>query len=206
MVRLAVLASLCLALAGCAAPAKQSASEDTKAENQPRLKKLLSSTDRLVIKHFFPASSVTIPGLSRFFGGGFCAMGPVIAFEPGKEGERLKGVRIGVTSVYEIQNQFSRPEEGSSFLDLDEARDLDSAMSYMAQTAEGWKSKPPSDDIEVTFTSKDDFTAALLPNRGETTLLFQSGRIGKASVSLPASLLQEAQTQLHHAIQTLDAN
>jgi hypothetical protein len=108
---------LCLVLAGCTGqerPAPQAIPVEAKADNQPRLKKLLSSTDRLIVKHFFPTSSVVDPKKGEFVTAGFCEFGPVIVFEPQKESERLKGVRIEVHSTYVRENAYSKPEKSVS--------------------------------------------------------------------------------------------
>lgn len=195
---------LTLSLVGCSKETSQTSEVGT--ANQPRLKKLLSSTDSLVIKHFFPPSSLNDPIKREFVTAGYCQLGPVIAFEPGKENERLKGIRVEVSSTFVRQNEFSKPDVSSSFLDLDEVKDLDNALSYMAQTEETWKNQRPADDIEVTFTSKDDFTVAMLPQKTGDILFFQSGRIGTASLGLPVDKLQELQSKVRGAIATLEAN
>ena len=206
MARLGLLIFLFSIMSSCLARTGETVPSETKPDNQPRLKKLLSSSDRLVVKHFFPTSAVTDPAKGEFVTDGFCEFGPLIAFEPTKESSRLKGLRIAINSTYIRENAYSRPEKGESFLDIDEAKDLDNAMSFMVQTEDTWKLQRPTDDIEVTFTSKDDFEAVLFPGTGGDTLLFKNGRIGGAGVYLPVRLLGEAQTKLRNSIATLEAN
>ena len=199
---------LCLLLAGCAGKSvqPQPAPVEAKPDSQPRLKKLLSSTDRLIVKHFFPTSSVVDPRKGEFVTAGFCEFGPVVVFEPQKESERLKGIRIEIHSTYVRENAYSKPDKSVSFLDLDEARDLENALSYMGRTEEDWSKQRPADDIEVTFTSKDDFTAVMLPGPNGDILLFQSGRVGSAALYLPINLLGDATTKLRSAVATAESN
>jgi hypothetical protein len=195
-----------IALIGCSADHERKGTEPSATDNEPRVKKFLSSTDRLVIKHFFNPIVITDPLRGQYTTPGRCELGPVVVYEPGKEKDRIKGVRIEISSTYVRVNEYSKADSGTSLLDLQEAQDLDNSLSYMAQTEQDWKRNRPTDDIEVTFTSKDDFTAALLPNSKADILYLHSQRIGGATVSLPVSMLGELQTKLRQSISTLEAN
>jgi hypothetical protein len=199
---------LCLTFAGCPTKVIQPAPVpvEPKPDNLPRVKKLLASTDLLIIKHFFPPTKIVDPKKGEFLSAGSCEFEPVTVFEPQKEAERLKGIRIEISSTYVRENAYSKAEKGVSFLDIDEARDLENAFSYTGRTEEDWLKQHPADDLEVTFTSKDDFTAVMLPGPNGDILLLQSGRIGSAAVYLPVSLLGEAAAKLRSALSTLDAN
>jgi len=78
-------------LIACSQPRKQMAANN---DNEPRVKKLLSSTDRIVIKNFYDPAAVIGPLTREYPSPGLCSFGPVIVYEPGKESERLKGVSI----------------------------------------------------------------------------------------------------------------
>jgi hypothetical protein len=65
----------------------------------------------------------------------------------------------------------------------------------MGRTEQDWAKQRPVDDVEVTFISKDDFTAVMLPGPNGDVLLFESSRVGSAAVYLPISLLGEAAAQ-----------
>lgn len=188
-----------IVLTGCSGERKEIASST---ENEPRIKKLLSSTDRLVVKHFFDTVTVAAP---KDFARGSCEFGPVIVYEPGKEGDRVKGLRVEISSE----------QSSASFLDLDEAKDLDAALSYMEQTEQNWKAKRPADDIEVIFTAKDDFAAVMFPVSGKLSgqtsnlpdmIDLSSGRIGGARMRVPVGSLGELHMKLRQAISTLEAN
>jgi hypothetical protein len=78
--------------------------------------------------------------------------------------------------------------------------------SYMEQTEQKWTVSHPADDIEVTFTSKDDFVTVMFPNSPGDTIVVSSGRIGGAKLPLSIGLLGELQTKLRKAVGTLEAN
>jgi hypothetical protein len=137
------------------------------AENTPALKQFIGRTDIVKIKHFFTPEELIAKGKGEFISPGRLELGAVIAYEPGKESDRRKGVRMEVVSTYVRENEYSRPNTHVSFLDEDEAKDLAAALSYVKQVNGTWATAPPSDDVEVMFASKDDFVLSLLPDHGE---------------------------------------
>ena len=181
-------------------------STESSADNQPRLKKLIASTDRLVIKHFFDSVAIHDPSQGQVITAGYCEFGPLVVYEPEKESDRLKGVRVEISSTYVRENAYSKPDKSVSFLDLDEVKDLDQALSYMGQTEQSWIKTRPTDDIEVTFTSKDDFIAVLFPNLPADMIVLKSGRIGTAAVRMPVEKLGELQTKLRQVLSTLESH
>ena len=172
-------------LVGCEKPAPVSMKD---AENTPALKQFIGRTDIVKIKHFFTPEELIAKGKGEFISPGRLELGAVIAYEPGKESDRRKGVRMEVVS----------------FLDEDEAKDLAAALSYVKQVNGTWATAPPSDDVEVMFASKDDFVLSLLPDQKTGNTLFVES--GNASISFPVMMLEELQQKLESNLRTLKNN
>ena len=198
-----VLVLLTVVITGCE---KRQASEPAPktAENIPVLKQFIGRTDIVIVKHFFKPLDLVSADRQEFISPCHVALGALVAYEPGKESGRLKGVRVGVTSTYVKENAYSHPDEHVSFLDESEARDMAAALNYLKQVNGEWAATQPSDDVEVMFASKDDFQFSLLPDAKKGNLLyFQSGN---ASCALSITALDELQKGLDSVLRTLKNN
>lgn len=170
----------------------------------PVLKQFLARTDGVLVKHFFAPQLILSPEKGEFLSPGHIELGPLIAYEPGKEAEGHRGVRVEVVSSYVRANDFSHADNHVSFLDENEAKDLSSALAYMQQVNQTWGAAAPSDDVEVMFASKDDFQVSLLPDAKNGNRLFIES--GNAPLSLPASFAAQLKEKLDSEIETLANN
>jgi len=173
-------------------------------ENTPILKQFIGRTDIVKVKHFFAPEELMAKDEREFVSAGHLELGSVIAYEPGKESDRRKGIRMEVVSTYVLDNEYSRPDSHVSFLDEDEAQDLAAALTYLKQVNGSWATAPPKDDVEVMFASKDDFSLSLLPQQGASSILYVES--GNAAISFPAEMLDDLQQKLGACLQTLKSN
>ena len=197
------IAIACL-FTGCKSAPKQINSAE-KPDDGPVLKRFIARTDIMVVKHFYPDAKMDEAGGQRFLAPGYVTSTPIIAYEPGKESDARKGVKEFVSASYVMQNEYSHATQNYSFLDESEAADLATALQYMEETRDAWKSNKPADDVEVTFISKDGFTVTLLPRVGAdgTTIAFASGA---ALVSFPADKIETFKGTLDAELQTLKSH
>ncbi len=111
-----------------------------------KIKSALSEKGRIFIKDFY--SLGTIRGKS----GASMEFNAMIVYEPGKEVERLRGLKIAITA-----DSVDKRNAGV-YLDIDEMDNLNKVVVYMIGTAasSSWK-YTTKDSAEVMFATKDNF-------------------------------------------------
>jgi hypothetical protein len=184
--------------------AGQGTAEGQKPDDKPKLKSLIGRQDLVLVKNFFGPQNVSDGRTEQYVQSGFVSLEAMSVFEPGQESHRLKGVRVTVGAAYVPNGYRSRPEH-VSLLDEKEARDLDSALTYVQSVEAEWQKNPPLHHTEIMFRSKDDFDVSLLRGEKGDSLFITSGSLD-AAVDLPINLLPSVQAKLRSAIQTLDNN
>jgi len=80
----------------------------------------------------------------------------VVIYEPNKENERLKGLKINVCERKSAEEFESFSCSDYWYLDLDEVENLSKALQYMCDFSNEWKNVK-REDTSVTFMSKGDF-------------------------------------------------
>lgn len=90
-------------------------------------------------------------------------------YEPGKESDKLKGLRV---EVYEGGGR-----SDTSFLDMDEVESLSQAIAYMTKMLQKWKGSD-REYTEVIFSTKDDFQMGFYQKGSEVTSFATSGTVG----------------------------
>src|SRR4030067_2144266 len=80
----------------------------------------------------------------------------VVIYEPHKENERLKGLKINGCKKNPAQEFEPIACSDYWYLDLDEAENLSKALEYMREFSNEWKNVK-REDTSVTFMSKGDF-------------------------------------------------
>lgn len=198
----------CLLLAGC--------SKHNDVGGTAKLKAFLARTDIILIKRFFGSKGVDITappdkrdadGIYNTWRHGYVSIEP-ITVEEANRSNKQKGIEISV-----LENQWtvggygpseSSPERAdSSFLDEDEAVDLDAALAYMEDAATGWDKRPPEPrQTEVQFRSKDTFELALAPHNPSAYTV----ECGSAAVTLDQSQLRAFHANLKTALDVLKKN
>jgi hypothetical protein len=143
---------------GCSSQPRGSASE-------PKIKTLLSSTDVVLIKHFYPAMTLTErpdPKYPHDILPGVVSIKAAWIYRPDNQGNGEKGASVHVleSRFYGTGGVLNGGREGSAWLDLDELQDLSAALSYYMEQNSPWRAAAKNDHIEANFVSKDRFEAS----------------------------------------------
>jgi hypothetical protein len=120
----------------------------------------LSEKGKVFIKDFF--SLGTIKGSS----GSSMEISALVIYEPGKEPERLRGLKITITSG----------GTGNVYLDYDEMDNFNKIIVYMIQIGASWK-YATKDSSEATYLTRDNFRFGFY-QRGMEQVCFAECRDG----------------------------
>ena len=127
--------------------------------------------------------------------------------EQGKPPKKNKQVRFDITSTtYVIDGRKGERRKASAYLDETEARDFDTALSFLADTASAWVKKKPDPRQEARYQVRNSFVAELAFDNEEIKLVLftQSEVFGASSLEIPASNIGEVQAKLRAALKTLE--
>ena len=80
----------------------------------------------------------------------------VVIYEPDKENERLKGLKINVCEKKPADESETLACTDYWYLDLDEVENLSKALEYIREFSNEWKNVQ-REDTSVTYMSKGDF-------------------------------------------------
>lgn len=184
--------------------------KETVEKPEPAIKKMLARTDVVLVKHFYEPHAISEDRMSPSpdYNPGLISVKPIWVYEPGKEKQGEKGASFTLVTytILSIHGDSVRTEGGDeriAFLDLDELRDLDTALGFFESDVSPWRSQEKADHVEVVFDSKDDFQAAIFHlggDRGEALYL----TIGNKSVALNTAKTFELQKLVRDAIVLLD--
>ena len=202
-----LLLGVCVATLGCS----------SKNAPSPALKSMVERTDIVLVKNFYPETAASAPVRPRevsqpyhietVWFPGSVRLQPIIVFEPRARFRRVKGIGLTVRAEsYRVDAETGGGEEHESYLDENEARDLDAALTYQIATAALWAKHAPDHHTEVMFQSKDEFRQTLLMGDKGPVLLAVSGDPKGASVELPISVLPDLQKRLRQTLDVLDKN
>lgn len=137
-------------------------------EPTTKLEAFLAKKGELIVKEFYRLGGIT---------GSYGAkvqLSALVIYEPGRETERIRGLKIEVTEEGTYENS------NSSFLDLEEIESLSKAIAYMVDLSEKWNGVN-KEYTEVVFSTKDDFQIGFFQQGTKTTAFSSSGYISKAS-------------------------
>lgn len=149
-----------------------------KAEPATKLEQFLSKKGRLYVKDFYKAGIVSGEHGQRI------TVDALIVYEPGKEVEKNRGLKI------EVYEKGPPEKEHSSFLDLEEVGSLSKAIDYMMNLISTFKGNT-REHTEIIFATKADFQVGFYQDGGKFQAFAESGVIGKASCFLPVESLSE---------------
>ncbi|HEY3928878.1 MAG TPA: hypothetical protein VGL89_10905 [Candidatus Koribacter sp.] len=202
---------MAVAGAGCSAQSKsiQAGSANGEPKEQPKIKQLLSRSDVVLVKHFYERTvTLTAPVDPKFrsivLKAANVVVEPVWIYEPGKEKDGRKGAKIYLNDE-DLRESYGVREgqKAEVYLDVDELRDLDSAMTYLRASDSSWRAKSAGDHIETAFHSKDGFNVtAFKDNTEQETLGIGNGLI---NVFVPFESSADLQAGLKKAIELLDS-
>jgi len=127
--------------------------------------------------------------------------------ERGKEPQKNKGVRVDIKSpIYVIDGRKGEERKAWTYLDENEARDFDTALSFLADTATAWVKKKPDPRQEARFLAINSLAATLAFDNEQPMLrlVAQSGAFGISGLEIPASNIGEVQAKLRTVLKTLE--
>jgi hypothetical protein len=151
-----------------------------------KIKSSLSEKGRIYIEDFF--SLGTIKGSS----GSSMEISAMVIYEPGKEAERLRGLKISVIG------DGTDKRTGNVFLDYDEIENLNKVVVYMIQVAATWK-YATKDSSEATFSTKDNFRFGFFQRATEQVCFAECWNNGKISGSFDIENLKTVKLILDQA-------
>lgn len=115
-----------------------------------------------------------------------------------RDQRETRGVKVRVVSPH---GPDERIPIHASLLDESEARELDAALTKMAQIQAAWVREAPAHDIEIDFRAKDQFSASLYYHEKKDEFGVSSGT--EAFVFFPGADIPEVQRNLRAAIASL---
>lgn len=167
-----------LCLVSLIIPVSTFAQKQAKPLPSTKLEQFLSKKGKLIVKDSFDSGT-----LSGQYGTKI-SVDALIIYEPGKEEEKIRGLRIEVKGGGRLERS------DTSFLDLDEVESLSKAISYMINLVDNWKNKSRN-YTEVIFSTKGDFKLGFYQKGTEMTGFAQSGIIGAATSLFPVANLSK---------------
>lgn len=147
--------------------------EEKPKEPTTKLETFLAKKGMLIVKEFNELGKVGVGGTGKI------SVNALVAYRPGEESQRVRGLIIEVTepttSVYARSN--------TSFVDPDEIEDLSKAIAYMVDLSEKWKNID-KEYSEVIFFTKGDFRIGFYQKGTKQRVVASSGYIGKRACEL----------------------
>jgi hypothetical protein len=141
-------------------------------EPATKLEEFLAKKGKLIVKDSHEA------GVLHGQYGTKITIGALTIYEPGKEEDKIRGLRI---EVYE-GGRLERSD--TSFLDMDEVESLSQAISYMITLLDRWQGSA-REYTEVIFSTKGDFILGFYQKGTQVQAFSKSGLIGAASCYFP---------------------
>lgn len=158
---------LVIILAATASVWGQSSGATTNESFATQLEAFLARRGTLVIKEFYDLGTIT--GLY----GAEVNFVAVVIYEPGREAQRVKGLKIESTSG----GRYEKSE--TCFLDEEELRDLSAAIQYMLDLAAEWQTDS-REYTEVIYTTEGNFNIGFFQRGTEQTGFASCGSISRA--------------------------
>jgi hypothetical protein len=154
----------------------QKAESVEKAEPATKLEQFLSKRGRLYVKDFYKAGTVS----GQY--GQWITVDALIVYEPGKEIEKNRGLKIEVYEGGRLEKSHS------SFLDLEEVESLSKAIDYMINMINKFKDTS-REYTEVIFSTRGGFKIGFYQTGDKFQAFAESGTIGNAHCFIPAESL-----------------
>lgn len=158
-----------------------------KTEPATKLEQFLAKKGRLYVKDFYKAGTV--------FGqyGQYIAVDALIVYEPGKEVEKNRGLKIEVYEGGRLEKTHS------SFLDLEEVESLSKAIDYMINLISKFKGNT-REYTEIIFSTKGDFKVGFYQNGDKFQAFAESGIIGNTHCFLPVESLSNLKSVIDNGL------
>lgn len=171
--KLLILVLFCFSvfILGASLVSAQVKDEEKEKELATKLELFLAEKGKLIIKEFYELGKVAGSYGSKI------ELTAVVIYEPGREDERVRGLRVEITGTGEYKRK------GTSFLDLEEIEGLSKAIDYMISLSKKWKTIQKN-YTEVMFSTQGDFQIGFYQRGIKQKAFSSSGRIGSVSAHL----------------------
>jgi len=140
-----------------------------------RLEAFMSGTGRVLVRSFKP-----IGNLTALYAGKLEIEG-IIAYSPGEEDQRRRGLNIKATAA--PTSTYSRGDKSSAFIDLDELADLISSIDYIESAAVSMAST--TEYTEIDYRTRAGIKVGFYIDRGKVQRFIEVGTIRKVNTFLP---------------------
>jgi hypothetical protein len=160
--------------------------EESAKGSSTKIKSALSEKGRIYIKDFY--SQGTIKGSS----GSSLEISAMVIYEPGKEAERLRGLKISITG------DSPDKQTGNVYVDFDEIDYFNKVVVYMIQVATTWK-YATKDSSEATISTKDNFRFGFYQRATEQVCFAECWNAGRISGSFDIENLKTIKLILDQA-------
>lgn len=137
--------------------------EEKSKEPATKLEAFLKKKGLLIVKDLYKLGSV-----------GGVTINALVAYQPGQESQRLRGITIEVSEYLGER----RWRSNTSFLDFEETQGLSKAIDYMIDLSEKWKDID-KEHTEVIFFTKGDFQIGFYQEGTKQKVLASSGYIAQ---------------------------
>lgn len=125
--------------------------EDPSDQAATKLEQLLITKGSLVVKEFYAGEDFSI-----VMGAVRLSIEGIVAYEPGKQNQALKGIRLVVT-----ENASKIVTTRVGFLDMEEIPSASNAIKYMLKQMEEWKGSKRT-YTEIVYSSKGNVEIGVL--------------------------------------------
>jgi len=178
----------------CLVPVPSTAQQlPPKSEARTQLEAFLTQKGSILVKVFHPLGVVPASY------GASADLDAVVIYEPGKEVQRRRGIKITVKEVGRLER------EETSFLDLEEIDSLIKGLDYMAKASTEWAGSQ-RDYSEMVFMTKGDLQVGFYTDKGKTQAFIKSGTIGSATAYMQGDGLKSLRERLEAGLLHLQSN
>lgn len=144
----------------------QVSNESLSSQTYTKIGNALSAKNKIFIRDVYSM------GTLKSKAGGSLIINVIVAYEPGKEAERLRGLNIILTSGNNTN------KSNSVYLDYEEVDNFVRSIVYFLQVSAIWKFST-KDSSEVSFTTKDNLRVGFLQRGVEQLCFVESGLTNK---------------------------
>ena len=204
---------LTLVLVGCHKDERQNNAHDV------RLLLALNKLGATQIQQNFAQEKIEIPapgedtdhdGIQTHWTPGSVGIAPITVADDGKPETEVKGAYVYVASPnYTVSSRYTGPtsgklESGFACLDEDELQALRKSISHFSDLASAWRSKSPSIDTEVKYTTRNNLSFEVSQDEDKKIMFLI--HVGDANLNLKDAQVSELGQKLDGVLSALKAH
>jgi len=197
---------LCTSVVGCSGQVQTKDLEpkpEPASKSEPTIRKLLSRTDLVLVKNFYTPVTVREDKDARLAEliPGQVEIGALWVYPSGSRSQGDRGGSVELTAAGYFADGISHGfDKVTAYLDLDELKDFDSALTYFESSQQVWNiSNGGPKHVESDFLSKDGFSASAFRASDDKPIIYLSDE--NIGVTIPFSRIGELHSALRTAVQ-----